>query len=289
MTDRESEAPVEPMLTPEDGDVPVPGKLPDEVSSPHPELLELLERCATLSRDYAHAGRARLAVLAMWMSDVHALQLLLMENGLHLAPDPAAELAGVGEALSGSLSSTSADDATPQEVLTRARTAIVATFDESVHVALTRRFLPMDHLNIFDGWATLSGDQTAEQRLGGRTSSQLISQLESTAQDCMAVAAELVAANDTQGALHQIFQADLASFEAFLIRVAVDCGDETLVTVTLSWDLAAHADAEQAFAQFDHAASLATVANSWRERLVVFGGWAQAGRMWAYFLPIPTA
>ena len=104
----------------------------------------------------------------------------------------------------------------------------------------------------------------------------------------MAVAAELIAANDTEGALHQIYQADLASFEAFLMRVAVDCGDETLATVTLSWDLAARADAERSFTEFADGAGLATAVNSWRERLVVFGGWAQAGRMWADFLPIPT-
>lgn len=286
MDDLDSTTRVETMLT--DVGVRAAVQPPAEVSSPHPELLELLRRCAMLSRDYAEAGEFRSAVLAMWMSDVHALQLLLMENGLHLAPDPAAELAGVGEALSGSLSSMSADDATPQELLARAREAMVATFDESVHGALMRRFLPVDHLNVFDGWTAMSVDRIAEQRLGGRTSSQLVSQLESTAQDCMAVAAELVAVNDTEGALHQIYQADLASFEAFLTRVAVECGDEALVTVTLSWDLAARADAEQAFAEFDHAASLAAAVNSWRERLVVFGGWAQAGRMWAYFLPLPT-
>lgn len=286
MGDMDAETVVEDLtvLTPDDAGVEPPA----EDSPPHPELLELLRRCATLSREYARAGEARLAVLAMWMSDVHALQLLLMENGLHRAPDPAAQLAAVGEALIGSLSSMSDDEATPQTLLVRAREAMVATFDESVHGALTRRFLPVDHLDDFDGSTAVSADRTAEQRLGGRTSSQLVTELEATAQDCMAVAAELIAANDTEGALHQIYQADLASFEAFLTRVAVDCGDESLATVKLSWDLAARADADQSFTTFATGAGLATAVNSWRERLVVFGGWAQAGRMWAYFLPIPT-
>ncbi|CAN5425340.1 hypothetical protein BH09ACT10_BH09ACT10_10300 [soil metagenome] len=260
----------------------------DDASAPaQPELFELLVGCTALSHEYADVGEVRLAVLAMWMSDLHALQLLLMENGLHLAPDPADQLASVGEALIESLSAASPHNATPRRLLERSREGMVAAFDESVHEALARRFLPLDHMDAMSGSTFGSVDQAVEQRLDGRTCEQLVAELEATAQDCVAVAEELIAANDTECALQQMYQADLASFEAFLLIVAADCGDETLVTVQVSWDLAVRADASHPFARFSDGVDFATAINSWRERLVVFGGWAQAGRMWTYFLPIP--
>lgn len=259
----------------------------DVAAAGHRELLELLDGYASLSREYADVQESRLALLAMWAADVHVLQLLLLESGLGSAPDPAAQLAGVGEAVNRSLTAISLDGATPRQMLERSREAMVATFDESVHTLLVNRFLPLDHLDAVQGQAVDSADRAVERRLDGRTHEQLVADLEATAHDCVAVAGAMVAAGDPDGALRQMHHADLASFEAFLLRTAMESGDETLASVDLSWDLAARAFAQVSTELVDNAELEATV-YAWRERLVVSGGWAQAARMRASFLPVPV-
>ncbi|MET0469067.1 MAG: hypothetical protein ABWZ87_10005 [Aeromicrobium sp.] len=265
--------------SPDDGDM---------VSSAHRELAKLLAGYASLSRDYANAHESRLALLAMWTADVHVLQLLLLESGLDRAPDPSAQLASVGEAVTRSLSSVTVGEATPRQLIERSREAMVATFDASVHAMLVDRFLPLDHLDSLTGPAVGAAGGAVERRLDGRTREQLVADLEATAHDCVAVAGTMLAAADLDGALRQMHHADLASFEAFLLRTAMDSGDETLASVDLSWDLAARAFAEPPMHVVDPADVEATV-DAWRDRLVVFGGWAQAARMRASFLRVPVA
>ena len=265
------------------------GAANDDAAPGHRELLDLLEGYASLSQDYAEAGESRLALLAMWTADVQVLQLLLLESGLDQAPDPSAQLAGVGEAVNRSLTAVSPDDATPRQLLERSREAMVATFDETVHTMLANRFLPLDHLDAVQGPAGDAADRSLERRLDGRTRDQLAAELEATAHDCVAVAGAMIAAGDRHGALRQMHHADLASFEAFLLGAAMEFGDETLASVDLSWGLAARAFTESPTQLVDGAdVDIEATVNSWRERLVVFGGWAQAARLRASFLPVPV-
>jgi hypothetical protein len=258
------------------------------VAAGHRELLELLEGYASLSRDYAAAREPRLALLAMWTSDVHVLQLLLLESGLDRAPDPSAQLAAVGEAVDLSLTTLSLDAPTPRRLLEQAREAMVATFDASVHAMLADRFQSLDHLDEVQTPSADAAGRAVEHRLDGRTFEQLVADLEATAQDCVAVAWAMLAADDLDGVLRQMHHADLATFEAFLLRAASESGDETLASVDLSWDLAARAFTERPTPPVSHADVEATV-DAWRERLVVSAGWAQAARMRASFLAVPVA
>jgi hypothetical protein len=257
----------------------------DVAAAGHRELLELVEGYASLSRDYAEAREPRLALLAMWAADVHVLQLLLLESGIDRAPDPSAQLAGVGEAVNSSLTGVSLEGVTPRQLLERSREAMVATFDPSVHAMLVDRFQSLSHLDAVEGLDVDSPDVARERRLDGRTREQLVADLEATADECVAVAGAMVAGGDLEGALRQMHHADLATFEAFLLRTAMESGDQTLASVDLSWDLAARAFAEhstQPAGDVDFAAMVV----AWREQLVVFGGWAQAARMRASFLPV---
>lgn len=253
----------------------------------HRELHALLEGYAALSRDHAVAEEPRLALLAMWTADVHVLQLLLLESGLDRAPVPSAQLAAVGEAVNQSLTTLSLDAATPRQLIERAREAMVATFDESVHTMLADRFLPLDHLDDLQTPGADAADRAVDQRLDGRTFEQLVADLEATAQDCVAVASAMLATDDLAGVLRQMHHADLATFEAALLRAASESGDQTLASVDLSWELAAREHAQRSIQPLDHADVEATV-NAWRERLVASAGWAQAARMRASFLAIPV-
>lgn len=164
---------------------------------------------------------------------------------------------------------------------------MVGTFDESVHAMLAGRFLSSEHLDALPSPGSDAADRAVQRRLEGRASEQLVADLEATAHDCVAVARALLAADDLEGVLGQMHHADLATFEAFLLRAASEAGDETLASVDLSWDLAARAFTERSTPLVDHADVEATV-DAWRERLVVSAGWAQAARMRASFHPIPV-
>jgi hypothetical protein len=247
----------------------------------------MLERYAAASRAHAARGDGRLAVLAMWAADVELLHQLLWENGLGDAPDPPAQLAAVGEALLGSLTESSTQSsadpgATPREVLERSRRAMVATFDTSVHAMLEEQLLPADHLDVVPSSTERAGGPALE-RLEARTPEMLVAELQVTAADCMAVAEVLLLEGDTTGALRQAWQADLASFEAFLVAAAIRAGDDSLATVDLRWDLAV----SLRLAPEPVTGAFAATVEGWREALVGVVAGAEVEALRTGFQPLP--
>lgn len=222
---------------------------------------------AQLSRYYAARGDARLALLAMWTADIRVLQALLWENGLGSAPDPDAHLAAVSQAVGASL--TDCADATdlpmaPREAVERARQAMIDTFDDSVHAMLVERLIPLDHLDSLP--APLAGDDERSRirRLAGRSAEELVADLRATAGDCMAVAVAMADGGDLAGAISLARQADLASFEAYLVDAAIRVDDGALATVDLRWNLAEAGDPRAYSAPVD----LEQAVNKLRDRLV---------------------
>ena len=255
--------------------------------TPSEEQQAVVDRFAALSHAYAQRGDARLALLAMWGSDVELLQLLLWESGLGEAPDPLAQLTAVGEAVLGSLSFTTtgaAEGITARQTVERSREAMVAAFDESVHALLVERFLPLDHLDALPWPAPSAAGQAADRRLAGRTPHELIAGLQTTAADCMAVAEVMLLEEDAAGALGQARQADLASFEAYLVTAAVRAGDTALASVDLRWDLAAMSGLDDRDQPDDFEKAVA----AWRDRLLGLVGSAEAETLRAAFEPVPA-
>ncbi len=202
-------------------------------------------RYIELSRTYADAGEGRLAALALWASDVQTLQLMLWENGVGSAPDPDAQMGAVGDALTVSMVenlNTGRARTSVQESVEWARNSLASTFDESVHELLQQRFAPIDHLAALSAPRSQDSMVAADRRLAGRTPAELVAQLLEAAGDCMAVASAMAKSGDVAGAKLQARQADLASFEAYLVDAAVRMGDNALVTVELRWDLGMLAD-----------------------------------------------
>ena len=198
-----------------------------------------------LSRAYAARGEGRPALLALWAADVQVLQVLLLESGLGAAPDPEVQMALVAEAVRSSLlegSASATGPATLREAGERARTALLATFDESVHALLEERLAPLDHLDLLSPPALGGARQAVARRRAGRTSLELVHDLRTAAGDCMAIAHEMARDGDVDGARRQARNADLGSFEAYLVSAALAVGDTALTTVGLRWDLAEAAD-----------------------------------------------
>jgi hypothetical protein len=208
------------------------------------EQNSLRELFGELSLTHARRGDAPSAQLAAWVSDVHVLEQLLWRNGLGDAPDPEAQLATLGEAIAASLDALAADDPgelTARGALELAREAMVATFDESVRHLLEEGFVPLDHLDHLAAPDVTAGDQTpapGRDRLGDRTPEQLVVELLAASGDCMAVARELEVEGEHAGAARMSHQADVASFEAYLVAAAALAGDHELASVELRWEAA---------------------------------------------------
>ena len=199
---------------------------------------------AELSRTYAAKGNARLALLSLWAADVLVLQSLLWESGLGSAPDPDAQLAAVGRAVDDSLRANPGDQdrsGTVTSALDRARTALMSTFDVSVHTVLRERFVSPEHLDGLRLPADGAGQDARRSRLGDRSPQQLSDDLRVAAADCMAVSSWMAGAGLAPDALAQAKMADMASFEAYLVEAATAVGDTSLATVDLRWEIAASA------------------------------------------------
>ena len=240
---------------------------------------------AELSRTYAEQGDTRLAVLAAWAADVQALQSLLWDSGLGAAADPDAELAAVAEAVDSSLRAHAAGGNVPvtaRVAVETARAALTAAFDESVHALLAERFNPLDHLDGLEPTPARAAESAMASRLDGRSVETLVADLRVTAADCMAVSKAMSAAGEHVEALSQARLADMASFEAYLLDVAITAGDTTLVTVELRWQLARAAIADS----FDEFGDLAEGAADLRERLVRIVGPAEEPALRAGFEPV---
>lgn len=281
-------------------DVPEPTPAPDQAVSA--DVPTTADRLLDLSRVQARRGDRRLAVLAAWACDVHLLESLLWENGLDQAPDPGAQLAAVGEAVASSLvarAETTSVGLTPRELVEVARGALLATFDESVHQLVTERLAPLDHLDgIVENdelthplpYADLgahtseTADDTAIERLGGRTAEQLVADLRATAADCMAVADLMDTEGEAAGAARLTRQADVAAFEAYLTAAAVVAGDERLATVDLRWALAESLDLPDPDGVDEAEASDVTV--TVRARLTELVGSAERGELGRTFEPL---
>lgn len=204
-------------------------------------LADRTNQYVALSHAYASRGEGRPALLALWAADVQVLQALLWESGLGSAPDPEAQMALVAEAVGSSLAEgaeSATGPTTLREVAERARGALLATFDESVHAMLEERFAPLDHLDLLAPPASGGARTAGAKRRAGRTSQDLVADLRTAAGDCMAIAHEMVRDGDVVGARRQVRQADLGAFEAYLVSSALAVGDTALTTVGLRWDLA---------------------------------------------------
>jgi hypothetical protein len=262
----------------------------DHASGGHTEDLPrptLAARYTGASRVHAAEGRGRSAVLAMCAADVAALQQLLRENGLDEAADVAGQLTAVGEAVLASLTglgTTLGGGTDARAVLEGFRQGLVATFDESVHDVLTDRFAPLAHLEHLACHAATLDDE-ADDLLAGRTPTALLADLRATAGDCASVAEVMLAEGDSEGALRQMWQADLAGFEAYLVSTALRAGDHALCTVPLRWELARSLGLVPAQEEAGFNESVA----AWRSALTeVVSPW-EAAALHASLVPVPVA
>lgn len=195
---------------------------------------------AALSRGFAASRDVRRAVLTQWAADLRVLQSLLWESGLGAAPAPADGLRAVASAMADSWAQHTEHlraAGSARDLVDRARGALAAVFDPSVHSLLASRLTPLDHL---DDLGRSEGDApaaTARGYLDWRSPEELLRDLRVAGQDAVRVA-RTMAQDDPSESDNQRWQATLAMFEAYLVRSALLAGDPGMVTAELRWELA---------------------------------------------------
>jgi hypothetical protein len=251
-----------------------------------PRRLSVPERLSTIAQRYAADGDVRRAQLASWAADVHVLEELMWQNGLAEAPDPVAQLAAVGESVASALEALADDpaaDVTPRAVVEAARRAMVATFDESVHEVLLAQLPALDHLDACDPFAARpegrSEESSAVRRLGPRTPEELVAELREAAADCVRVGGVMQLEGELTAANRMAHQADVATFEAYLVAAAVHAGDDQLATVDLRWELARELDPADWDAEGRDGNAFATL----RRELISVVGSAEMETLWRTF------
>jgi len=256
----------------------------DVASHGVPERLTVPEQLARLSGRYVEEGDVRRAQLASWAADVYVLEELLWENGLAEAPDPVAQLAAVGESVASALEALAegvSGDVMPKAVVEAARRAMVSTFDESVHDVLMEQLPSLDHLDACDPASASAGRPAshAARRLGDRSAEELVAELRQAAADCLHVGEVMDAEGELTAADRMSHQADVATFEAYLVAAAIHAGDHQLASVDLRWELARQLRPEDwATAERDRS-PFATL----RRELIALVGSAEMETLWRAF------
>ena len=191
-------------------------------------LAAQVDEYAELSARYAARGDSRRAALALWASDVRAVQSLLGPTGQ------------ASDAVDAALSNRESSPAmSVRDVVEHARLALLAAFDEPVRGQLAERLVGLDHLDEVGAPQPGAANQAVTDRLDGRGGEQLVSDLLLAASDCRAVGRLMEQLGDDDEARRQTDAADLAAFEAYLVLTSAASGDATLATTELRWDLAA--------------------------------------------------
>lgn len=255
----------------------------DVASHGVPERLTVPEQLARLSARYVEEGDVRRAQLASWAADVYVLEELLWENGLAEAPDPVAQLAAVGESVACALEALAegvSGDVEPRAVVEAARRAMVTTFDESVHDVLMEQLPSLDHLDACEPASSAAPTGSpANQRLGDRSAEELVAELRQAAADCIRVGEVMDVEGEETAADRMSHQADVATFEAYLIAAAIHAGDHQLASVDLRWELARQLRPEDWASTQRDRSPFATL----RRELIALVGSAEMETLWRAF------
>jgi hypothetical protein len=242
------------------------------------EPTPLRERLDDLARSYARRGDLGSALMTTWGVQMHRLEETVWESGLQLAVDPHAELAAIGEAVARALEAAAdhaQDDLSAHDVVQLAREAMIGALDEVLHEAVLDGFMRLDHLvHLVPTQGRRNGH--AADRLEERTAEQLVVELLGAAGDCMAVAHELVVEEEVAAAIRMARQADVATFEAFLVAAASLAGDDELGSVQMRWDLARDLAPGEADVESGTTGVAAAVARQRHQLLALLGSAEQA-------------
>ena len=238
-----------------------------------------------LARRYAESGNAFGAVSATWAADINTVQAVMWERVMIASPTPDQQFFDIATTVARALALYSLRGpvvTTALEAVLAARSGLAVAFDASAVTLMEKRLSPLDHLEGLPAPTVAEIVEVTRQRLGGATVAEASAERKLEARHCMDTALELVRAGSTDDALPHAWQADWATFEAYLLDAAAAVGDETLVSVDLRWAFAVDATDTIESLSSDFVEAVSTV----RTRLADSLGALEGERLRARFEPV---
>ena len=212
---------------------------------------EFYGRCLANAQVLEGAARRRAgdgdsvgALADAWGADVSMLQAVMWERIIAAASAPQRQFFRVADAIVTGLRSPVGDadhPATLAACVTQARDRMVAAFDDELAREMARRWPDIAYLAAVPA---VSDDEVAayvDARLLGLRPQEFVRRRRDEAARAMLEAQTHRVRGETTEAIQAAYQGDFAGLDAYLVDSAVASGDQSLLTVTIRWDLAVHA------------------------------------------------
>jgi hypothetical protein len=193
-----------------------------------------------LSVKAANAGDAYLATLAMWASDLSALQAIMWERVFTTAPGPEQQYLIATNAISTAMSQQgvrSNPGESAQQAIINLRTALPSALEPEVFAALQTRLSDSTHLRMLAASDAESPTKTVRDHLGNAAPSAFIKDRLDSARDLMTLASNAQGSGDALTAASCAYQAVMLLLDAYLIHVSVALGERSIASAVLRWKL----------------------------------------------------
>lgn len=194
-----------------------------------------------LSHRCAAAGDSYRAVHAAWAADVNTVQAVMWERVMVASPNPDQQFAAIAETISTALvahASRPPSAGTAREAVENAREGLAAAFDPAAQRVIAEHYLNLDHLNGLPHPTAADAQRLLMARTHGDPVHVVATRKRSQARESMSAAMRLERDGDSDAAMQQAWQADWATFEAYLLDVSEQVGDRSLVMVDMRWAIA---------------------------------------------------
>jgi hypothetical protein len=193
-----------------------------------------------LSLKSASNGDAYLATLAMWASDLSALQSILWERVFTTAPGPEQQYLIATNAISTAMSqqgvrSNAGESA--QQAIINLRTALPSALEPEVFAVLQTRLSDASHLRMLAASDADSPTKTVREHLGNAAPADFIKDRLESARDLMTLATNAHGSGDALTSASCAYQAVMLLLDAYLIHVSVTLGERSIASAVLRWKL----------------------------------------------------
>jgi hypothetical protein len=212
---------------------------------------EFYGRCLANAQVLEGAARRRVsegdpvgALADAWGADVNMLQAVMWERIIAAASAPQRQFFRVADAIVSGLRSPLGDadrPATLGDCITQARERMALAFDDELAREMGRRWPDITYLVAV---RAVGDDEVAafvHARLLGLSPQEFVNRRRSEAATAMLEAQSHRVRGETSEAIQAAYHGDFAGLDAYLIDSAVAAGDDSLLTVTIRWDLAVNA------------------------------------------------
>jgi len=210
---------------------------PEEFYAGHRQRQEAYYR---LSVAAASDGDAYLATLAMWASDLSALQSVMWERVFTVAPGPESQYLIATNALSTAMSQQGVRNQpgeSAQQAVLSLRGVLPSALEPDVYAKLLERLSDTSHLQYVVAADSDAPTRTVRGHLGDAAPADFINDRLQSARDLMALAGNAQASGDQLTAASCAYQAVMLLLDAYLVHVSVTLGERSIASAVLRWKL----------------------------------------------------